>query len=78
MASSDVQTRPPHVALRRYVARYVGYRLEGYPAGVHRGLPTTLLTFIVQLDQPRAFVAGLPRARCCFPIAASTMASPSS
>jgi AraC-like DNA-binding protein len=59
MASSDVETRQPHVALRRYVARYVGYRLEGYPAGVHRGLPTTLLTFIVQLDQPRAFVAGL-------------------
>lgn len=59
MASSDVQTRQPHVALRRYVARYVGYRLDGYPAGVHRGLPTTLLTFIVQLDQPRAFVAGL-------------------
>ena len=59
MPTADVLTGVPHSALRRYVDRYVGYRLEGYPPGVHRGLPTRLLTFIVQLDAPRAFVAGL-------------------
>lgn len=59
MPTSDVVTRDPHSALRRYVDRYVGYRLEGHPPGVHRGLPSRLLTFIVQLDEPRAFVAGL-------------------
>jgi AraC-like DNA-binding protein len=59
MPTSDVVTRHPHSALRRYVDRYVGYRLEGHPPGVHRGLPSRLLTFIVQLDEPRAFVAGL-------------------
>jgi AraC-like DNA-binding protein len=59
MPTSNVVTREPHPSLRRYVDRYVGYRLGGYPPGVHRGLPSRFLTFIVQLDQPRAFVAGL-------------------
>jgi AraC-like DNA-binding protein len=59
MPSYDVVTREPHLALRAYVSRYVGYKLEGYPPGVHRGLPASLLTFIVQLDEPRAFVTGL-------------------
>lgn len=59
MPSSEIRTSQPLAALRRYIARYVGYRLQDYPVGVHRGLPTKLLTFVVQLDRPRAFVAGL-------------------
>jgi AraC-like DNA-binding protein len=59
VATTEVVVRVPHVALRRYVERYVGYRLEGYPPGVHRGLPSRLLTFIVRLDEPSAVIAGL-------------------
>jgi AraC-like DNA-binding protein len=32
-----------------FVERYVGYRLDGFPAGVHRGLPSRHLTFIVSI-----------------------------
>ena len=59
VSTADVVTRKPHVALREYVDRYVGYRLEGYPSGVHRGLPSRQLTFVVRLDEPSAIVAGL-------------------
>lgn len=38
--------------LRPYVDSYVGYRLEGFPAGVHRGLPSEHLTLILSLDAP--------------------------
>jgi AraC-like DNA-binding protein len=59
VATAEVVIRQPQLALRRYVERYVGYRLEGYPAGAHRGLPSRFLTFIVRLDEPSAVVAGL-------------------
>jgi AraC-like DNA-binding protein len=42
----------PHPALRALVASAVGYRQEGMPAGVHRGLPSPHLTLIVTLDEP--------------------------
>jgi AraC-like DNA-binding protein len=42
-------TRRPAPALARVVERYVGYRLSGLPAGVHRGLPSRHMTFIVSI-----------------------------
>ena len=42
-------TRAPAPALAQVVDRYVGYRLSGLPAGVHRGLPSRHLTFIVSI-----------------------------
>ena len=43
-------TPAPH--LRGLVADYVGYRYAGFPPGVHAGLPSRHLTFIVALDRP--------------------------
>lgn len=42
----------PHPALRGLVARYIGYRLDGYPPGIHYALPSGTLTFVVALDEP--------------------------
>lgn len=42
----------PPPALRPYVASYTGYRLDGVPPGVHAGLPSKSLTFIVSFDDP--------------------------
>ncbi|SRR5579884_1102270 len=40
----------PRARLSPFVARYTGYRIEGAPPGIHRGLPSRHLTFIVTLD----------------------------
>ncbi len=40
----------PRDALRPLVTSYTGYRIEGAAPGVHRGLPSRDLTFIVTLD----------------------------
>jgi AraC-like DNA-binding protein len=40
----------PQARLSPFVARYTGYRIEGTPPGVHRGLPSRHLTCIVTLD----------------------------
>jgi AraC-like DNA-binding protein len=37
----------PAPPLRSFIDRYLGYRLTGAPAGLHRGLPSRHLTFIV-------------------------------
>jgi AraC-like DNA-binding protein len=50
---------PPAPALRPYVDRYVGYRQAGFAPGVHRGLPSRHLTFIVSLADP-VDIAGMP------------------
>jgi AraC-like DNA-binding protein len=47
----------PHPALRPSVAAVVGYRLEGLPAGVHRGLPSPSLTLVLPLDEPLVIAA---------------------
>jgi AraC-like DNA-binding protein len=39
-------------ALRPHIEGYGGYRLEGFAPGVHRGLPSQRMTFIVSLDDP--------------------------
>ena len=46
-----------HPALRPYVATAVGYRQEGLPPGLHRGLPSPYLTFVVTLDEPLVMAA---------------------
>ncbi|WNV75621.1 helix-turn-helix domain-containing protein [Geodermatophilus sp. DSM 44513] len=49
---SQVVAHRPHAALRGLVTGAVGYRQEGLPAGVHRGLPSPALTLVVTLDEP--------------------------
>ncbi|QBI18842.1 AraC family transcriptional regulator [Egibacter rhizosphaerae] len=56
---TEVWFGPPHEALRPEVERYVGYRFAGFPAGLHRGLPSRHLTFIVSLAEPIE-VAAMP------------------
>jgi hypothetical protein len=46
-----------HPALRPLVAAAVGYRQEGLAPGVHRGLPSPFLTFVVTLDEPLVLAA---------------------
>jgi AraC-like DNA-binding protein len=41
----------PHPALGGLVDSYVGYRVVG-PPGVHRGLPSRHVTFVVTIDEP--------------------------
>lgn len=45
-------TAVPAVPLRPFIDRYVGYRLEGFEPGVHRGLPSRHMTFIVSIGAP--------------------------
>ncbi|MDQ4058129.1 MAG: AraC family transcriptional regulator, partial [Actinomycetota bacterium] len=61
MVESVVESfaRLPVPALRPLVERYFGYRLEGFPAGIHRGLPSRHLTFIISLGNPIE-VAAMP------------------
>ena len=47
VAESAVST--PHLSLTRYVRRYSGYRYLGFAPGIHRGLPSGALTFIVSI-----------------------------
>ena len=51
----------PVPPLRPFVDRYLGYRQEGFDPGVHRGLPSRHLTFIVSLGD-RIDIAGMPDA----------------
>jgi AraC-like DNA-binding protein len=48
---------PVHPALRPYIATAVGYRQDGLAPGVHRGLPSPYLTFVVTLDEPLVLAA---------------------
>ncbi|MCB1026725.1 MAG: AraC family transcriptional regulator [Microthrixaceae bacterium] len=49
---NEFVTRSPHPRLRPYVSEYTGYRIEGAEPGVHMGLPSRSLTFIVAFDEP--------------------------
>jgi AraC-like DNA-binding protein len=42
----------PAPPLRAFVYRYTGYRYEGFEPGVHVGLPSRHLTFLVSLGDP--------------------------
>ena len=46
---SDWVVGRPQPALRPFVERYCGYRMLGFPAGLHRGVPSRHLTFIVSI-----------------------------
>jgi AraC-like DNA-binding protein len=46
-----------HPTLRPYVAAATGYLQEGFAPGVHRGLPSPFLTFVVTLDEPLVLAA---------------------
>jgi AraC-like DNA-binding protein len=46
---SQYVTARPAPPLRAFIERYVGYRLSGFAPGVHRGLPSRYLTFIVSI-----------------------------
>ena len=48
----DAAIGSPHPALRPYVEQYVGYRMEGFAPGMHRGLPSHSLTLVVSLSDP--------------------------
>ncbi|MFB9834192.1 DUF6597 domain-containing transcriptional factor, partial [Actinoallomurus acaciae] len=42
----------PPARLAPLIARYSGYRYEGLPPGVHRGLPSQYLTVVLSLGKP--------------------------
>ncbi len=56
-------TARPASGLRHLVERYVGYRLLGFPPGLHRGLPSPRMTFIVSIDRPVNVAAQTDAAR---------------
>jgi hypothetical protein len=45
----EVVASAPTAVLAPFVEGYVGYRLQGFPAGEHRGLPSRHMTFIVSI-----------------------------
>jgi AraC-like DNA-binding protein len=49
---ADMVTAMPARPLRAVIDRYRGYRLQGLPPGVHRGLPSRHMTFIVSIGDP--------------------------
>lgn len=50
-------TAQPAPRLRPYVSSYLGYRMAGFEPGVHRGLPSGHLTWIVGIGAPIEVVA---------------------
>lgn len=40
---------PPAAVLAPYIDSYIGYRLTGFSPGLHRGLPSANMTFIVSI-----------------------------
>jgi AraC-like DNA-binding protein len=49
--SQEWVTQAPAARLRPFVDRYLGYRLSGFPPGLHRGLPSRHMTFIVSVGR---------------------------
>jgi AraC-like DNA-binding protein len=64
---SEVVIGRPAARLSPFVDRYVGYRQVGYRPGLHRGLPSRLITFLVSLDRPIETVAGPARPHTSLP-----------
>ncbi|WP_278263182.1 helix-turn-helix domain-containing protein [Nocardia sp. AG03] len=48
-ATTEVVTAAPAPVLAAFIDRYVGYRMAGYAPGLHRGLPSRHMTFIVAI-----------------------------
>ncbi|WP_404387529.1 helix-turn-helix domain-containing protein [Humibacillus xanthopallidus] len=55
---SDHYEHQPSPRFARFVERAVGYRLAGYPAGVHVGMPSGTVTLVVPLDAPLTVADG--------------------
>lgn len=53
----DAATGVPAPRLRALVRRYQGYRYQGFPAGIHLGLPSPDLTVVLSLDAPTRLAA---------------------
>jgi len=51
----------PAPPLRPYIRDYHGYRYQGFPAGVHLGLPSRYLTMVASLDEPTRVALGRDR-----------------
>ncbi|MGV9725089.1 helix-turn-helix domain-containing protein [Nocardia beijingensis] len=47
--TTEVMTARPAPALAGFIDRYLGYRMAGFSAGIHRGLPSRHMTFIVAI-----------------------------
>jgi AraC-like DNA-binding protein len=47
--ASTFVSSPPAPGLAPFVEQYVGYRVQGTPSGLHRGLPSRHMTFIVSI-----------------------------
>ncbi|WP_336085733.1 AraC family transcriptional regulator [Nocardia sp. SSK8] len=47
--TTEVVTAAPAPVLAAFIDRYVGYRLAGFAPGLHRGLPSRHMTFIVAI-----------------------------
>lgn len=52
MTTNEWVVSRPAGRVRQFVERYVGYRMAGFEPGVHRGLPSRHMTFIVSIDRP--------------------------
>ncbi|MFC6013999.1 AraC family transcriptional regulator [Nocardia lasii] len=51
-ATTEVVTAAPAPILSAFIDRYVGYRMAGFAPGLHRGLPSRHMTFIVAVGPP--------------------------
>lgn len=58
----DAAVARPSAGVRPWVGRYVGYRMQGFPPGLHTGMPSHLLTFVISLGDPVEIV-GMPGGR---------------
>jgi AraC-like DNA-binding protein len=57
-AQAEHHEHEPSPRLARLVERAVGYRIAGYPAGVHVGMPSGTVTLVVPLDAPLTVTDG--------------------
>lgn len=56
-ASTSQLAARPAAPLRRLVNRYTWHRFEGFPSGVHQGLPSRHVTVMLSLEDPFDIVA---------------------
>lgn len=66
----------PAPRLSRWVDRAVGYRLSGFPAGVHVGMPSGTVTLVVPLDAPLTVADGGAPPRAYDAVIAGLSAAP--
>jgi AraC-like DNA-binding protein len=52
MRTNEWVVRRPGPRVRPFVERYIGYRMTGHEPALHRGLPSSHMTFIVSSDHP--------------------------